>query len=76
MEELIKGFISIIILIVVIICVHLLIFKVKSDGDIVEIGGKKYIKKVEYMGNDVYDTKYFPIDSLEKKSEKDLEVVK
>lgn len=76
MEELIKGFISIIILIVVIICVHLLIFKVKGDGDIVEIGGKKYIKKVEYMGNDVYDTKYFPIDSLEKKSEKDLEVVK
>lgn len=76
MEELIKGFISIIILIVVIICVHLLIFKVKGDGDIVEIGGKKYIKKVEYMGNDVYDTKYFPIDSLEKKSEKDLEVIK
>lgn len=76
MEELIKGFISIIILIVVIICVHLLIFKVKGDGDIIEIGGKKYIKKVEYMGNDVYDTKYFPIDSLEKKSEKDLEVIK
>lgn len=76
MEELIKGFISIIILIVVIICVHLLIFKVKGDGDIVEIGGKKYIKKVEYMGNDVYDTKYFPIDSIEKKSEKDLEVIK
>lgn len=76
MEELIKGFISIIILIAFILCIHLLIFKAKGDGDIVEIGGKKYIKKVEYMGNDVYDTKYFPIDSIEKKSEKDLEVIK
>lgn len=76
MEELIKGFISIIILIAVIVCIHLLTFKMKGDGDIVEIGGKKYIKKVEYLGNDIYDTKYFPIDSLEKKSEKDLEVIK
>lgn len=76
MEDIIKNIISIIILIAFILCIHLLIFKVKGDGDIVEIGGKKYIKKVEYMGNDVYDTKYFPIDSLEKKSEKDLEVVK
>lgn len=76
MKEIIKDIILIIISIAIIIGTHLLMFKIKGDGEIVEIGGKKYIKKVEYLGNDIYDTKYFPMDSLEKKSEKDLEVIK
>lgn len=40
--------------------------KIKGDGDIVVIEGKRYIKKVEYAGNDMYDIKYFPLsDSVE-----------
>lgn len=35
--------------------------KMKGDGDIVVIEGKRYIKKVEYAGNDMYDIKYFPV---------------
>lgn len=36
--------------------------KLKGDGEVVVIDGKKYIKKVEYAGNDMYDIKYFPVE--------------
>lgn len=74
--ETFKDILKIIIGIALIIGLHYLSIQGRGNGDVVEIGGKMYIKKVEYLGNDIYDTKYFPIDSLGKKSEKDLEVVK
>ena len=36
--------------------------KMKGDGDIVVIEGKRYLKKVEHAGNDMYDIKYFPLE--------------
>lgn len=73
--ETFKTILKIIAGIVIMVTLHILLTKARGDGEIVEIGGKKYIKKVVYLGSDIYDVKFFPIDSLEKKSEKNLEVI-
>jgi hypothetical protein len=51
---------------------HLAQIRMRGDGDTVEIASKKYVKKVEYMGNSVYETKYFPIDSLNQTSKEEV----